>query len=218
MILLLAAGTLLVSPRATAEVYRWVDENGEVHYSESLPPDHQDKRHDILNESGIVVDEDQSLTPEPPPPPPKEEVATELPRDSSGMARPKPLYSDLELQKRMDSFLMLRYDSEQEIIDAMNVEIKQLAYDQRLLETSRGSLKASYRGQVEQAAHWQRAGRQINAPMSREIDQLRNRLADNEIALEGLKARENNIRADFQKQIERYRHLLEEWAKESAEG
>ena len=94
-----------------AEVYRWVDENGEVHYSETLPPDFKDKGHDVLNERGIVTDEDLSLTPEVPDEVPDEEQLKELPRDSSGMQRPNQLYSDAEMQRRMDTFLMLRYRS-----------------------------------------------------------------------------------------------------------
>ena len=151
---ILAAGCYAASAGA-AEVYRWVDENGEVHYSESLPPDYKDKGYDVLNRDGLVIEEDQSLTPEPPPEVPPEEERQELPRDASGLPRPKAPYSEAEMQQRMDNFLMLRYESEQEITDAMNVEIKQLNYDRRLLEGSRASTEAAYRGQLRVAAERQ---------------------------------------------------------------
>ncbi|NNL04005.1 MAG: DUF4124 domain-containing protein, partial [Xanthomonadales bacterium] len=120
------------------QVYRWVDEDGNVHYTESLPPGYKDTGHDVLNERGIVVDENQKLTPQREPEKRDEEQikaeeAGELPRDSSGLPRPKPLYTEEQKQRKMDNFLMLRYDSEQEITEAMNVEIKQLNYDRRLL-------------------------------------------------------------------------------------
>ena len=98
---ILAAGSAMAG-----KVYRWVDENGEVHYSETLPPDFEDKKHDELDDQGIVRAEDQSLVP-PPPEPTVEEGFKELPRDSSGMQRPKALYSDEEMQDRMDRFLLL---------------------------------------------------------------------------------------------------------------
>ena len=114
---------ILASAVQAAEVYRWVDENGEVHYSETLPPDHQDKGHDVLNERGIVLDEDQQLTPPPPDERPAEEERQELPRDASGLPRAKAMSSENEMQARMDNFRMLRYDTEQEIADARHVEI-----------------------------------------------------------------------------------------------
>ncbi|MGK2924051.1 MAG: DUF4124 domain-containing protein [Lysobacterales bacterium] len=207
---------LLAGSAAAAEVYRWVDENGEVHYSETLPPDHQDKGHDVLNRQGMVVDEDQKLTPEPPPEKPKAEEPQELPRDASGMPRPKQLYSEIELQQRMDNFLMLRYESEQEIVDAMNVEIKQLNYDRRLLEGSRASLQDAYRGQIRVAAERQRAGKEVEPAAVKEINSLHNSLAKNSKSLEGLQQREDDIRAEFDKQLARYRHLLETWSDETS--
>jgi len=214
----LFAGVFLATNASAAEVYRWVDENGEVHYSESLPPNFQDQGHDVLNERGIVLDEDQSLTPTPPEEVPEEEQLQELPRDSSGLKRPNALYSEAELQRRMDNFLMLRYGSEQEITDAMNVEIKQLDYDRRLLTTTRESIEEAYRGQISQAANRQRAGQQVAENTAIEISRLQARLAENSRSLDYMEIREVDIRAEFGKQLERYRFLEEEWADESKGG
>ncbi len=214
--LVILTGFAVAAVANAAEVYRWVDENGEVHYSESLPPDFEDKGHDVLNERGIVTDEDLTLTPPAPKEVPEEEQLKELPRDSSGMQRPKQLYSDAEMQRRMDNFLMLRYHSEQEIKDAMNVEIKQLAYDRRLLETTRESMEKSYRGQIRQAANKQRAGQQVSRKTHLEIDDLQSKLMENGQSIASLKLREQQIRVEFQKQLDRYRFLEEQWAEEES--
>jgi hypothetical protein len=203
-------------PLHAAEVYRWVDEKGEVHYSESLPPDYKDKGYDVLNQEGIVVDENQTLTPTPEVEIPKEDEPQELPRDASGLPRPKALYSEAEMQQRMDNFLMLRYDSEQEIIDAMNVEIKQLEYDRRLLEGSRASMNSAYRGHIRVAGEQQRAGLPVDPDTMREIKSLRVALARNGTSLDGLQQREEKIRGDFDKQLERYRYLIENWPEDSS--
>lgn len=216
--LLIFSCLALAATASAAEVYRWVDENGEVHYSETLPPDFQDKGHDVLNESGLVTDENIKLTPPPPEEVPEEEQLKELPRDSSGMQRPKQLYSDAEMQRRMDNFLMLRYGSEQEIEDAMNVEIKQLAYDRRLLETTRQSMKDAYRGQIREAANKQRAGQQVPGATYREIEDLQKKLLENDRSIAILDVRELEIRAEFQKQLDRYLFLKEQWAEDSPDG
>lgn len=208
-------GLLIATAAGAAEVYRWVDEEGNVHYSQSLPPDFKDKGHDVLNSSGIVVDEDLKLTPEPPPALPSQDEPQELPRDSSGLPRPKALYSEAELQQRQDNFLMLRYGSEQEILDAMDVEIRQLDYDRQLLETSRKDMLATYRGQVRQAGHHQRAGTAVAPDLFRDINRLSSRLDENARSINGLEQREMKIRSDFEAQLERYRYLVEEYSEES---
>ena len=142
----------------------------------------------------------------------------ELPRDSSGMQRPKQLYSDAEMQRRMDNFLMLRYSNEQEIEDAMNVEIKQLAYDRRLLETTRDSMKESYRGQIREAANTQRAGQQVPDETNVALNDLQMRIAENGQSLEGLELREQEIRSEFKKQLDRYRYLEEHWSEDSSDS
>jgi hypothetical protein len=207
---------LITSTTLAAKVYRWVDENGEVHYSESLPPDFQDKTHDELDALGIVREEGKTLKP----PPPKPKVTTpddpmELPRDASGMERPKALYSEKEMQERMDRFLLLRYDSEKEIEDAMEVEIKQLEYDRRLLKTSRDSMLAAWRGQIAEAANRQRAGVEVEPATSQEIAALKKRLGNNQKMIDDLRIREEEIRKTFGAEIERYRYLEETWAEES---
>ena len=221
-VLAIALAFLLASGAALAQqVYRWVDEDGNVHYTESLPPGYKDTGHDVLNERGIVVDEDQHLTPEEIEETKTEEQikteeAGELPRDSSGLPRPKPLYSEAQKQVKMDNFLMLRYESEQEITDAMNVEIKQLNYDRRLLESTGESMSESYRGQIRVAANKQRAGQPVSEEDTRRIEDLREKLADNTQSLSALERREHDIRNTFQTQLERYRFLLEKYADENS--
>jgi hypothetical protein len=212
--LFLSAAILAAGSAMAAKVYRWVDENGEVHYSETLPPDFEDKKHDELDERGIVRAEDQSLVP-PPPEPEPEPDANELPRDASGMKRPDALYSEEELQRRMDAFLLLRYDSEQEIQDAMTVEIKQLEYDRLLLQTSRESMSEAYRGQVREAANRQRSGVEVDPEIINSIADLQTRLKTNGKSLDRLQAREDEIVTNFGAQLERYQFLTDNGPEES---
>ncbi len=206
-LLFLSAAILAAGSAMAAKVYRWVDENGEVHYSETLPPDFEE-----LDSQGIVRARDQSLVP---PPPELKDEFKELPRDSSGMERPKALYSDEELQRRMDSFLLLRYDSEQEIQDAMTVEINQLEYDRILLQTSRESMSETYRGQIREAANRQRSGVEVDPKIIESISNLETRLESYSKSLANLQAREDEIIANFAAQLERYQYLIQNQPEES---
>jgi hypothetical protein len=212
---------LASSPLMAEKVYRWVDEDGNVHYTESLPPDYKDTGHDVLNEQGLVVDENQRLTPaaeeeRKSEEQAKAEEANELPRDSSGLPRPKPLYTEDQKRARMDNFLMLRYDSEQEIVDAMDVEIRQLNYDRDLIEGSLASVNEAYRGHIKIAAERQRAGQALQSGVEEQVADLRVKLSQNQRELAALEQREEKIRADFQAQLERYRYLREKYAEQES--
>ena len=214
--LFLSAAILAAGSAMAEKVYRWVDENGEVYYSETLPPDFEDKKHDELDHQGIVRSTDQTLVPPPPPPKPKiDEEFEDLPRDSSGMKRPKPLWSDEEVQSRMDAFLLLRYSSEQEILKAMAVEISQLEYDRILLQTSRVSLTEAYRGQVREAANRQRSGVQVSPEIAKSIANFQTRLEFYGTSLAVLQEREDKITADFEAQLTRYQYLILNRSEES---
>jgi len=207
---ILAAGSAMA-----AKVYRWVDENGEVHYSETLPPDFEDKKHDELDDQGIVRAKDQSLVPLPPEAKTEEIDPDELPRDSSGLKRSKRMYTDEQLQSRMDAFLLLRYGSEQEIQNAMTVEINQLEYDRLLLQTSRESMAVAFRGHIREAAARQRSGVEVDAESIKSITSLQSRLKSYGDSLVKLQEREDKIIANFGDELERYRYLINNEPEES---
>jgi hypothetical protein len=131
----------------------------------------------------------------------------ELPRDSSGLPRPKPRFTPAQLRAQQDALLLMRYDTDKEILDAMQVEIKQLDYDRRVLNTSGKSLMQAYVGNIREAAERQRAGIEVEDKLIQQIQGLKQRLAGNQHELDGLKAREESIRKTFAADLERYRTL-----------
>ncbi|MEO0975045.1 MAG: DUF4124 domain-containing protein [Pseudomonadota bacterium] len=51
---LLSVGVLVNTAASAKEFHRWVDENGVVHISDSLPPGYEDLENELLNERGVV--------------------------------------------------------------------------------------------------------------------------------------------------------------------
>jgi len=153
---------------------------------------------------------DRNLEPPSPPPPPKSKTPgkNELPRDKSGLKRPAPRYTPAQLKAQQDALLLLQYDSDKEIIDAMHVEIKQLDYDRRVLNTSRKSLAQAYRGNIREAAERQRAGVKVDKKLINQISQLKQRLVANQASLNGLQVRAKSIREKFGAELDRYRKLV----------
>ncbi len=82
-------------------VYRWVDEEGQVHYGDSIPPEYSDLPKQILNEHAVTVDHLEGRKTE-------EQLAAE--------AKAKELAMQKELQLRADKALLATYLSVEEIV------------------------------------------------------------------------------------------------------
>jgi len=51
---IVTAASLLVASPVTAKLYKWTDEDGNVHYSDQIPAEQSTKRHQLLDQRGIV--------------------------------------------------------------------------------------------------------------------------------------------------------------------
>lgn len=60
------AASLAFAPTAFADnVYRWVDEDGVVHYGDRVPAERAGQDHHVLNKQGVTIEEvERDLTPE----------------------------------------------------------------------------------------------------------------------------------------------------------
>jgi hypothetical protein len=201
--LVLLAGAIVFTPSQARELYRWVDEEGSVHYSETLPPESSTRPHDKLSDRGIVVESVEDPV-----------AAAKLPVVEPEAKKKKkkelvPLYTDAQIQTMSDRLLVLKYHSEKDILDAMHVEIDNLGYDARMIEQGRTSILRSLRGQVSKAADLERAGKPVEKDTINTISHLRARLEKGDEGMAHLQEREESIRAMFNSDLERYRSLLE---------
>lgn len=195
----LAVALLFTSGAAMAQnVYRWVDDAGKVHYDATLPAEYANRPHQILRNGIVIKDVTDPTAPEP--------SAEEMAREAKKI---DPEIAARERRMRGDRLLLLKYHSEQDILDSMEVEVANLDYDARLIEKARLSVLASLRGQIREAADRQRAGLEVDEEVQREVAALRVRIRQGIEARENLDAREAQIRAGFLSELERYRYLSE---------
>lgn len=63
--LVFAASLVFAHAALAQKVYRWVDENGVVHYGDRMPVDRAGQDHHVLNKQGVTIEEvERDLTPE----------------------------------------------------------------------------------------------------------------------------------------------------------
>jgi hypothetical protein len=203
--LVVAAILFLTAPPLSADTYRWKDKDGKVHYGAAVPPEYADQPYDVLNNAGIVIEhvEDTSVP---------EEVRVE-----KTIQERAPLISAEERERQADRLLVIQYRSEEEIMEALELEIAQLGYDSRLVNQSYESTGMALRQQIREAANQQRANQPISPEQQQGIDKLYARMASDDQKRLAIKQREDRIRERYQRDMERYRYLISEDESDSAE-
>lgn len=196
IVAVLIAGIIYLSVSSlAADTYRWKDKDDKVHYGAAVPAEYAEQPYDVLNKQGMVIEhiEDTSIP---------LEVLVE-----KKIQERKPLISNEERRRQSDRLLVIQYRSEEDIHNALQLQLDQLGYDARITNQSYDSTRKAIRDQIRQAADQQRANQNISADQQQDIDKLYARLTRDDKKRSAMTKRENRIRERFQADIERYRFL-----------
>lgn len=194
----IALGLILAAPAAQAQkLYRWVDKDGKVHYSDAIPPEAVDQaRRELSAKSGMTVGEvDRALTDE-------ERAAL-----AAAAAEAKTAAELAEEQRQRDEVLMASFPTEGDL---------QRAYDERikLLEESLKAAQATIDGQRQSLASMlaNAADRELNgqAVDAKTVGNVREAHRQVQLQQDLLQRRELELaalRIEFDTTLARYREL-----------
>lgn len=203
--LLAAAAMLASSGSARAALYKWVDEKGVVHYTDTLPPEAVDKARTELNKQGVEVKKtDKALSPE---------QRRAIEQDAQ---RQKQVAREQEEVARRDRALLSSYSSEAEIDLARkrslqtidNVVQSTLAYSEQLT-----------RRKVEiEAKKEEQKGKPIVAVFDRELESIDSELARQAEVIAQKKHETDMVVAKYDADKQRWRELNAAKAAENAKS
>jgi hypothetical protein len=196
---LLLASAALLPPGAHAEkntvaVYRWVDEQGVVHYGDSIPPQYAEKAHELLNKQGIQVGhEDAQKTPE------------QLTEEARGQA-------EAFKRKQHDSFLVTTYTSVKDIEALRDTRLDQLQGQRVAAEAYVENLNSRLvalqnRAKLFRPYSPRADARRMPDDLAEDLVRTLNELRTQSNALTAKNEEVSAMRAQFQSDIERYREL-----------
>jgi len=196
IVTLLTIGALCFSvTSASADTYRWKDKEGNTHYGATVPAEYAEQPYDVLNSQGVVIEHVEDTS-----------IPIEVLAEQQIQGR-KPLISNEERLRQSDRLLVVQYRSEDDITNALELQLAQLGYDSRLITQSYDSANTAIRDQIAQAADQQRANLPISEEQQKGIDGLYARRSRDERKLASLARRELTIRDRFQAYLDRYRFL-----------
>lgn len=180
-----------------AKLYRWVDEEGIVHYGDSIPAKYAELERQVVNEHGITVGVMQAKKTE-------EELAED--------ARLEELRVEAELQRRRDQALLATYLTIDEIEMHRDRRVELFQAQARVTELYLRNLQRRMDSLREEAAKFRPYSEDPDAPMidpdlADDMSQTKNTIARHEENLRKFENDEQSIVARFDGDIDRFKKL-----------
>jgi DNA repair exonuclease SbcCD ATPase subunit len=189
----------LLSPVAlAASLYRYTNEEGVTVVDYQVPAAYVGKGYEILNKDGVVV-----------------EV---VPRELTGEEKKvRNAQQELEFEARAeerrlrewDESLLLRYSTIEDIEAARERALRDLRIRLSILKGNKRSLKQQVESYQAQAADLERSGREVDVARISAIEDIQAEIATTDRSINDRAEEIELVSAAYQKDIERFKQLLE---------
>lgn len=177
-----------------AVAYRWVDEHGVVHYGDTIPPKYARDRRQIINSQGVEIGHvDAEKTPA--------QLAAEAKESRRRVA-----------QKQHDYFLLSTYTSVKDIESLRDERLSQIQAQQTAAQQYVQSLQSRLTSLQSRAQGFKPYSKKPGAPrmpddLAQELVHTLNEVRLQDQAMQARAAQEDQVRAQFQSDIERFEQL-----------
>ena len=200
--LLLAMLLCAVSSTSMAgALYKWVDENGAVRYSDRLPPDQIKKGHQQLNSQGMVVStRDAARSPE--------QIAIEAESKRKLEEQQREEAGVKSIQDKQDRVLLLTFSSEEELERARDSRMEIIDSVIRLIEANIESTQGKLDGLSDRAkSAYIYKGKEVPGGLAQKIEHFERQIESRDTQMKSKKAEKEKIRHRYKLDLERFRLL-----------
>ena len=149
------------------DVYKWVDENGEVHYSQTLPPERAGEAHDRLTRDGLVAERVDRV-----------KTADELAELAAQREQERELAEQERIQAQQDRLFLAAYPTEQDVRRTIETRRETVMSERDSVESLIEQSRSRFVATVQQAAELERSGKPVPAYLVERIDEARTGIRD----------------------------------------
>lgn len=207
LLVALTAGVavLLAAPVALAQskvekvgnMYKWKDKDGNVHFSDQVPPDAAGYAREKFNNQGVAVEQvDRALTPE------EQKARDDAKRKAEEEAKAA------EARRKADEALLNSYASEEDLTRAYNQRMDLLAQTIEARKVEIGAREQSLSKLVAQAAEMERGGRSVSDTLKQMITAERAEIDRQKKFLVEKEAEKTVAKSDYEQDVAKYREAL----------
>ncbi|MEW8584245.1 MAG: DUF4124 domain-containing protein, partial [Candidatus Thiodiazotropha sp.] len=197
-IVILTALLLFLLPLSglAGKLYKWVDDKGQTHYTQTLPPTDAHRARSHLDERGITVQEvDAAKTEE------------QLRQEAEQERLRKEQQRLVEKQQAQDRVLLRTFRSEDDILMTRNGQLQAVDTSVRVTQSNIKRLKSTLEDMQNDAAQRELSGRRITKKMLQDIEIKRQALKDAYRSITDREHDKNRIRQSFARDLKRFREL-----------
>lgn len=193
----LIAGSLgLPTAEAQGNRYKWRDAEGNLHYSDALPPDANKFGYDVVNMHGVVI---RRVEPA--------KSAEEKAIAKAEADRERAEKDEAEARLRKDQQLLAAYPTEAELLRAHAQQLDLLKQNIRSAEIGLQSQERSLAEQLGQAADLEREGKTVPQRIADQIGATRAQIEAQHRVVDRRIADYEKARRDFTAELDHYRNL-----------
>ncbi len=187
---------LAVSGLAQAKTYRWVDENGRVHYGDRIPPQYAQKQTQTLNERGIVIEQRNA---------PK--TAEQLAAEAAERKAQQAAAAKAAEQTRYDNWLMSTYATQDQLLRRRDDQLAIL--DSRIAsgEKSIGQNQESLDVLRKRASNLENNSKPVPQRVSKQITEFETMVRTSNAALDAMRSERDKVHQEFERDLSRWLEL-----------
>jgi hypothetical protein len=186
----------LVGSAAAGSMFRWVDENGEVHYTDQIPPNQAERGHATMTDQGARRD---VVGPA--------KTAEEIQREKELERQRAQQEVLLEQQKAADRTLLRTYRSVDDLLMARDGKLAALDV---MIQVARGTIRRQqeWLGKLRsEAADLERAGKPVPQRLTDSLEKSERTIRESYAMIVDREQEKAAVRQDFDGDLKRFRHL-----------
>ncbi len=187
---------LLAAPLASAKLFRWVDAEGKVHYSDKVPVEHSSQARSELSKEGVTVKETE-----------RAKTLEEIARDKELQKLRVEQQKLIELQRAKDRVLLRTFRTEDDIIMARNGKLAAVNANIQITRSNIRRLKEKLADMQKNAATLERQGRAASSNLLKDIEQSRKQLKESYASIIKKEQDKELIHQKHARELERFRAL-----------
>ncbi len=196
LILSIILGLSLCGGAVAAKLYRWVDSQGKVHYSDKVPPEEASHARSELDQQGIETRRvDAAKTPE--------QIAQEKELKRLRIEKQKLI----EAQQEKDNVLLRTFRSEDDIVMTRDGKVTAIDVQIQVVRSNISRLKAKLADLQKKAAMLERQGKAISPLFLKDIENTRISLKQSYEALIHKEQEKELTRERFNQDLAHFRKL-----------
>lgn len=195
---LLVIVLLLSTPTLGQSVYKWVDEDGDVHYSQTLPPERSGEAHDRLTSDGLVAERVGRV-----------KTAEELEALKAERAQKKEQAEQQRIQAQQDRLFLAAFPTEEDVRQSIQSRRETVIAERESVEALIEQSRARFASRVERAAALERRGESVSEALVERIADDRAAIRELTERLEKVNARLAALEQELAAELRRHRRLTD---------